>query len=361
MNKMMKRYAFISYNHHDVSTAKWLQKRLESYKLPTDVSNEFEDTRYLRPVFRDQTDLNTGILSEELKKNLESSKFLIVICSPHSAASQWVNEEVRTFIQWGRLYRIIPFIIEGEPHGALECYPQALLQLNSDKELLGININEVGREQAFVRLVSRMLDVDFDVLWNRYERERKMRILSYTIATIATAAILAFFALPVTLSIDIKDDTHQLPLPNGAVLTVDDKEYMINNLDTVIHVESLPGYYRLRSIPIQFHATFYDSISTNASLGVGTMSHYILSLHRDATFSHFAGYVLNENSQPIEDANIDICGKTTRTDANGHFDISFDLQEQTATKPIIITHSRYSTFSREDECPDTLLIYILHL
>ena len=102
MNTATKRYAFISYNHKDKDMAKWLQAKLESYKLPTEIHNEFEDSRYLRPVFRDKTDLNTGILSDELRKNLQTSKYLVVLCSPNSAHSKWVNDEVKAFIEGKR-------------------------------------------------------------------------------------------------------------------------------------------------------------------------------------------------------------------------------------------------------------------
>ena len=106
METATKRYAFISYNHKDQEMAKWLQAKLESYKLPTEIHNEFENSRYLRPVFRDKTDLNAGILSEELKKHLISSKYLVVVCSPNSAKSKWVNDEVKVFLEMGRAERI---------------------------------------------------------------------------------------------------------------------------------------------------------------------------------------------------------------------------------------------------------------
>ena len=58
-------YAFISYSHRDMAVAKWLQKNLEAFMLPTEVHNDIEaNSRYLRPIFRDQSDLNTGILRE---------------------------------------------------------------------------------------------------------------------------------------------------------------------------------------------------------------------------------------------------------------------------------------------------------
>ena len=76
-NEIYRRYAFISYSHRDVKIAKWLHKELEAYKLPAEIQNEFENSQYLRPVFRDIDDLDTGVLKDELRKKLWSSKYLI--------------------------------------------------------------------------------------------------------------------------------------------------------------------------------------------------------------------------------------------------------------------------------------------
>ena len=103
-----RRYAFISYNHRDVASAKWLHRRLERYRLPSSVHNDYEASRYLRPVFRDQEDLSGGVLRDELREELLTSRYLIVICSPHAAESEWVSREVQTFIDAGRAARTRP-------------------------------------------------------------------------------------------------------------------------------------------------------------------------------------------------------------------------------------------------------------
>lgn len=105
-----KRYAFISYSHKDAKEAKWLHKRLEYYKLPSDIYNEYDEkNRYLRPIFRDKEDIGTGILKSELRKELEVSEYLIVICSPNSAQSTYVSQEAQVFIELGRINHIIPY------------------------------------------------------------------------------------------------------------------------------------------------------------------------------------------------------------------------------------------------------------
>lgn len=171
--------AFISYKREDEKWAVWLQKRLESYRLPSVIrSGQPGLPKYIRPVFRDKTDLGAGILKDELSKELESSKFLIVICSPNSTKSEWINKEVSGFVEAGRSSFIIPFIVDGIPNSGnpeSECFPKALQELPPENELLGININEIGREQAFIKVVARILDVKFDLLWDRHRRRLRRR------------------------------------------------------------------------------------------------------------------------------------------------------------------------------------------
>ena len=186
-------FAFISYKREDEKWAKWLQRKLESYKIPAIIrEGKPELPESLRPVFRDGTDLSGGILAEQLNQELLRSKFLIVICSPEATRSTWVNKEVQAFVDEGRVERIIPFIIAGIPHADSqehECFPQALLQVPAEKELLGINVQEVGKSRAFIRLVATMLCVRFDTLWQRHRRAFRKRCAIY-----GTAALLLLSA-----------------------------------------------------------------------------------------------------------------------------------------------------------------------
>lgn len=359
-----RRYAFISYNHRDIKMAKWLHKKLESYKLPTEIHNEFEDSKYLRPVFRDKEDLDTGVLSDELRKNLETSKFLIVICSPNSAQSEWVSNEVKTFIDWGRLDRIIPYIIDGTPksNNEDECFPKSLLDYikkHPDRELLGINQKEFGRENAAIRVISRMLGVSFDELWKRHERERKRKILITTISTPIILSLLYIFAIPISLTVEIHDDKHHLPLPEGAVLWVNGAEYPMNRLDTTITINNLPGYYRGRGLPVKLMTKWYKTVNENVPIGCGIRSHMTKTLQRDETFSEFSGRVIDEDGNPIKGATLIMEGKKQTTDCDGHFCFTFIVEEQSETKEISIKMKGYIDYQREDECPNTNLTYIL--
>lgn len=193
-------FAFISYKREEEKWAKWLQHKLEHYKLPfnhrkTDLPKE------IRPVFKDNTELNPGNLPDQINTALAKSKYLIVICSPLSAKSEWVNKEVEAFISQGRVNQIIPFIVEGSvsPHTPdTQCFPPALLALPPEQEILGANINEIGRDAAVIKVISKMFDLKYDSLWRRYEREKRRKrlgvlaiILLISIITIGFAVFIA--------------------------------------------------------------------------------------------------------------------------------------------------------------------------
>lgn len=197
--KQYEYFAFISYKREDEKWAKRLQRKLESYSLPTDIRKENPELpNKIRPVFRDQSELSGGNLKAEIEKGLNGSKYLIVICSPRSAKSPWVSKEVQHFIDQGREEYIIPFIIGGTPNASNpeeECFPEGLRLLKGEKEILGININEMGREAAAIKVIARMFDLRFDSLWQRSEKEkRRNRTLKWTCAIIAIALSLSVAA-----------------------------------------------------------------------------------------------------------------------------------------------------------------------
>lgn len=172
-------FAFISYQRNDEEWADRLRKKLEHYRLPSSVRKQDASLpKEIRPIFRDSLELAGGVLAKEIEKALHQSKYLIVICSPNSAKSPWVNKEIQTFFDLGREDCIIPFIIDGIPFSdneVTECFPPALRSLKGEKELLGINIKEINRDAACIKVVARMFDLKFDSLWQRYDREQRLK------------------------------------------------------------------------------------------------------------------------------------------------------------------------------------------
>lgn len=378
---MKQNFAFISYNHKDVKWAKWLRRKLEWYRLPSEIHNEFDDSRYLRPIFRDRDELDSGVLGDELRKHLENSKYLIVICSPNSATSEWVSNEVQAFIDMGRLEYIIPFVVEGAPQtysnadavkSALmgECFPYALrlwnLQHPQDAPL-GIAVTDDGgrdKQKAFIRVVSRMLDVSFDTLWQRHKREIRAWV---TLASAVAAILLSlayWFMVPVRLAVTLTDEVSALPGMEHGRLTVDGSEYAVTSLDTTIEVGNLPGYYRMTDIAISFKADrYYAEEMTTMQVTPGLRQTVTIPLHRDSTFAVFAGNVVNVGSDyslsPLSGAKVTIDQETTTTDQQGHFEIVFPTRKQSLTKHIEIQKEGFQTLEREDEVPSDSLKYVM--
>jgi hypothetical protein len=195
-----KYFAFISYSSHDTAWGKRLQRKLENYRMPSTLCSEHGwERRPLKPVFFAPTDIQPGGLTEELQERLRASRHLIVICSPHSAQSQWVGREIAFFHQLGRTKQIHFFIISGKPHSGradTECFNPVTDTLGLP-EILGANIHEkvyrwpwMNRERAYVQLVSKLLGVEFDAIWQRHRRQLVKRALLWAAGLLAVVAAL---------------------------------------------------------------------------------------------------------------------------------------------------------------------------
>lgn len=183
LKKDKKYYAFISYSHKDEEWAKWLQHEFEHYHLPTTLNGLTDVPDKFHPIFRDIDELSGGELKPQISHALRASAYLVIICSPNSAKSPYVDGEIREFIEIGEqnginnISNIFPFIIEGTPHSTSEldkeCFPKALRDLPS--ELIAGDVTKHGREHAFVKILSGTLHhshIGFNMLWNQFERDR---------------------------------------------------------------------------------------------------------------------------------------------------------------------------------------------
>jgi tetratricopeptide (TPR) repeat protein len=179
--------------------AAWLHKALETYRIPRKLVGALTPLgpvpSRLTPIFRDRDELPaSGNLGGELTAALTSSRFLVVLCSPSSAHSQWVGEEVLAF---KRLYgedRILAMVVAGRPGAsaipgeeALECFPPAMrFRLDADgrlsKELAhpiaaDMRRDKDGRQLAKLKLVAGLTGVRLDDLVQR-EAQRRARSLA---------------------------------------------------------------------------------------------------------------------------------------------------------------------------------------
>ena len=196
-------WAFISYSSLDKKWGKWLHKRLENYAIPEEFRGvKLEDGatigKNLRPVFRDRDELaGSSELGPAIQAALEQSRFLIVLCSPNSAQSKWVNKEIEDFRALHGDDNVLALIVDGEPNAssnpaiddARECFPPAL---RSPLEPLAGDLRSEGdgKERGFLKILAGIADIGFDDLYRRHERaQRKRRILIGAAASIIIAAL----------------------------------------------------------------------------------------------------------------------------------------------------------------------------
>lgn len=387
-------YAFISYNGGDTKYAKRIKSILERFWIPSyikrdDEKQEDENKKiiiydkffskyFLTPIFRDKDNIVGAdpLKDKLLTPNLDSSHYLVVLCSSNVRKSGWVGpDEVQHFIDTNRSDDIIPFVINGDGN-ILEkddsncIYPEELRELLYKKKkndpknqtlYISVEDQDVGWVsmipwpslvyrvkfyKAGIRIAAKILgETNFDNLW-----KSNLRLLRNTsLLLVLLFYILYFFFFPVDMTISVNDDSHHLPTLTEAVIIVNDNkeiEYRINKADTTLHIGGLPGYCRYKSIfssiPVKFRSEkYYEDIDCQVSV---YSNKNIIQLKRDSTFALYDGFIIDGHRNPISNVSVIIGDdengyQEVLSDTNGYFRIVFPIEKQTENKLIKLSKS----------------------
>lgn len=191
-------WAFISYSSKDRAWGQWLHKKLETYPIPKDLRGIMLDDqsvvpKHLKPVFRDRDELPASDdLSAKILQALAWSRYLVVLCSPNSAQSQWVDKEIRDFRAMGRGGRILALIIAGEPNArnpARECFPPSL-RYPYEPIAGDLRPEGDGRSKGFLKILAGLAQLNFDLLYRRDQKRKTTQRLMWTVATLVLAGVL---------------------------------------------------------------------------------------------------------------------------------------------------------------------------
>lgn len=221
--------AFISYRHTDLDkfVAENLHKQMEAFKLPKNVLKNKEVTRTkISRVFRDRDELPLASnLEDPILDALQSSEYLVVICSPRLPESMWCKKEIQTFVKMHGRRKVLAVLIEGEPE---DSFPEELLY---DEEEVISETGEVkivkkpveplaadfrgktkdemkkAMKTEILRLLAPMFGVSYDDLRQRHREQRIRKIM--TVSIVAAAAGIAFGTYSTATSIKIR---HQAQL-----------------------------------------------------------------------------------------------------------------------------------------------------
>ncbi|MBQ1446789.1 MAG: toll/interleukin-1 receptor domain-containing protein, partial [Solobacterium sp.] len=199
--------AFISYRHEkrDIEVAKEVQSQLEHFRIPESLKESARIERIER-VFRDKDELPlTSNLSDDIETALRQSDYLIVICSEHTAESQWVQREINLFLETHSQECVLTVLSHGEPEDVIPERLKYRIETEVDKDG---NIQETripleplscdyrmpfraARKKELPRLAAVMIGCSYDELVQRAEqyRTQRRRMITAAAGTAGAAAI----------------------------------------------------------------------------------------------------------------------------------------------------------------------------
>lgn len=347
MTEQYKYYAFISYSSKDIKWGKQLHRKLESYRLPATIcSKKGWKRKPIDPVFFAPYEIQPGDLPEELKKRLRQSRNLIVICSPNSAQSDWVAKEIAYFNSLNRPNSIYFFIIDGIPHSnekEYECLNPIIDKLGMP-EILGVNINEkvyrwpwLNKERAFVQLVTKLLGIEFDTIWQRHKRMLLQRAISgFILAVLFVFAIIVVhhISTPIDIIVSLKEESNynsNLPQLKDAHITLylkdsTSREIIIPNVNEKGVFKNIP-YENLNSkVHVKATCLHFNNIdewiilSSNLELGISRDENFYGDIHFELWDSKI--------NSPVRNYPISIEGYNNTTNENGQISFFIPLDKQ---------------------------------
>lgn len=194
MTELPRYAAFISYASADAPFAQRLHGALERYRIPKAlgkfVLTDRRESNRIYPVFRDREELSAGNLGERIEASLRNSGALIVVCSPHAAASPWVQKEIEYFASLGRRDRIFAIIHDKAPLADSEgadatplCFPAAIrgdaIADASALEPLAADARKGkdGFRNAWLKLVAGLANATPGQLIDRDRQRRRAQML----------------------------------------------------------------------------------------------------------------------------------------------------------------------------------------
>jgi tetratricopeptide (TPR) repeat protein len=218
VNSAALRYrAFLSYSHADERIAARLHRKLEAYRVPGErrVGKNDQLPARIKPVFRDREELSTATsLGSSIERALDESEALVVVCSPSSVASRWVNEEIRYFRGKHPDRPVLAFIAAGTPEAdpainpEKAAFPLNLLLVNPDEpdgeryEPLAADARNTadGFNAAFLKLTAGLIGVRYDQLRQRDLIRRQKRWTVISLALLVLTTMFAFMAWRATIA-----------------------------------------------------------------------------------------------------------------------------------------------------------------
>lgn len=276
---MSTRYnAFISYRHSPVDSkiAAEIQRRLERFSVPRSLRKKTGKQKIGR-IFRDKEELPiTSDLNDDITEALANSDFLIVICSPRTGESVWVEREIETFLQTHTRRQILTVLAEGEP---VDIIPEILRYDEKADPSTGV-VQKIpveplscdwrvpprqARREELPRLVAALLGCAYDELRQRQRQYRLRRLTAGLSVALAVSLCLSVYFVRTSMIIR---ENYQQSLRNESRYLAAAAQEQLDNGDRLtailLALEALPNETDNR--PVVPQAEYALGLAVNAYL-----------------------------------------------------------------------------------------------
>ena len=208
--------------------------------------------------------------------------------------------------------------------------------------MLGANIHEkifrwswLNKERAYVQLISKLLDVEFDTIWQRHKRQLFVKILAWSVsALLVLSMLLGVYTMsqPIDVAIQVNETTCHNPAlpsvqPTEVVLDLKDevKKSVLLALDSAVIFKNIPHKYLNEEVHIT--ATIKDFVKLDTTLILS--ENMQLGIRRDANvYGNIKFQIWDKNARAIPDVKIQIQGCEAISDAEGYVSLFIPLEDQ---------------------------------
>ena len=192
--------AFVCYKHGPVDSqaAITLQRQLERFRAGKGVAKK---RKPFSRVFVDEGELSScADFGLQIREALKNSGWLIVVCSPETPMSPWVQSEIDTFLEYHDRSRVLAVLTDGDESIS---FPERLKASGEGGEILAADARGKGlksvlkklRGDALLKLAAPMLGTTFDTLKQRQKIYTLQKVAAATAAALILALAFAVYAV----------------------------------------------------------------------------------------------------------------------------------------------------------------------
>lgn len=259
-NDTYKYKAFISYRHcsPDSEVAKRLISLIESYNVPAKIIEEHHTDKRVGRLFRDEDELKANSdLSKHITSALDSSEYLIALCSKEYINSKWCMLEAEYWMEHKDPDKIILVLISGRSSEAIPVIfcengkrPFAIdIRGDTDKGV----VTNVDNQK--LRIIAALIGCDYEDLRLRNKEQVRRQRAKWLLSVAAAVAVIIALILLYFSVIRIKQNQSGNAVVYGY-------SYQITSWDKLKSTDQMQIDERYNATAVSCMKTLYDYFHT---------------------------------------------------------------------------------------------------